>query len=117
MQLKIRQTELSPSSCRVFLDGHEITSGLQGLSLEFEYDAVTTAELRIVVDHLDGDPGRARGTRPRGSRGAGVSRRRTAGGGGPLAAWAVGTAEGGISRCLRDGESRGEAGRDARAPA
>lgn len=55
LNLKIRQTKLSPTSARVWLDGHEITTGLMGVTVFFDADDITKAELRIAVDGLDVD--------------------------------------------------------------
>lgn len=55
LKLKIRQPDLSPHSCQVWLDDHEITIGLRSLSIDFHAEEVTTARLEIYVDDLDVD--------------------------------------------------------------
>lgn len=55
VKLTIRQPNLSPRGCRVWVDDHEITNGLTGLHVTFDVQEVTRAELRILVDELDVD--------------------------------------------------------------
>ena len=55
MNLKIRQPTLHPNTCQIWLDGQEITNGLTGLTVNWDVDEVTNAELRILVDELDVD--------------------------------------------------------------
>lgn len=55
MKLKIRQPELNPRTCQVWLDDHEVTTGLTGLGIAFKKGSVTTAVLQITVDELDID--------------------------------------------------------------
>lgn len=54
--LRIEQHGLDPWTARVWLDDHEISKGLTGLTLRWSpQDNVTTAELTIMVDRLEVD--------------------------------------------------------------
>lgn len=56
MKLRIRQTDLSPFSTRVWLGDQEITNGLSGLTVEISPGRdITRATLSITVDDLDVD--------------------------------------------------------------
>ncbi len=55
MKLKVRQPDINPRSCRVWLDDNEVTSGLTGLGIVFKRNEVTSTVLEIRVDALDID--------------------------------------------------------------
>ena len=55
LRLKIEQPTLSPHSTRVWLDGLDISHGLQSLTLYWKSDEVTMAELTIGIREVDMD--------------------------------------------------------------
>ena len=55
ISLKVRQDRPNPLSTRVWLDGHEISRGLSGLTVDFDVMDVTRARLTILVDEVDID--------------------------------------------------------------
>ena len=55
LRLKIEQPTLSPHSTRVWLDGLDISHGLQSLTLYWKSDELTMAELTIDIGEVDMD--------------------------------------------------------------
>ncbi len=55
LHLKIEQTSLSPQSARVWIDGMEISHGLQELRLRWCADELTQAELTIGLRAVEMD--------------------------------------------------------------
>lgn len=55
MKLKVQAEGLTANGSHVWLDGHEISDGLTGLTINFDAQEITTAEVRVIVDELEID--------------------------------------------------------------
>jgi len=55
LRLKIEQPTLSPHSTRVWLDGLDISHGLQSLTLYWKSGEVTMATLTVAIREVDMD--------------------------------------------------------------
>ncbi len=55
LRLKIEQPTLSPHSTRVWLDGLDISHGLQSLTVQWSMSEITMATLTIGIREVDMD--------------------------------------------------------------
>ena len=55
LRLKVEQPKLSPHSTRVWLDGLDISHGLQSLTVQWSMSEITMATLTIGIREVDMD--------------------------------------------------------------